>query len=72
MKENKVYILNHINETELGGVQELKIGTFSSLERAIDEKNKRLNIVGFKDYPDGFKVEVFIVDKDGCQETINL
>ncbi|WP_239375254.1 hypothetical protein [Snodgrassella gandavensis] len=72
MIEKKVYCLIHAKETKQGGVQEFGIGTFSSLERAVEEKKKRENVLGFKDYPKGFRIEVFIIDKDFCQEIIYL
>lgn len=72
MTETKVYVLIHAKETKQSGISEFGIGTFSSLERAIEEKKKRENVLGFKDYPEGFRVEVFVIDKDICQEIIYL
>ena len=72
MTEKKVYVLIHAKETKQSGIQEFVIGFFSSLERAIEEKKKRENVLGFKDYPEGFRVEVFVIDKDICQEIIYL
>ncbi|WP_143557436.1 serine kinase [Snodgrassella alvi] len=72
MTENKVYTLFHVKETKQNGISEFKIGTFSTLERALEEKKKRENVSGFKDYPKGFRIEVFIIDKDFCQEIIYL
>ncbi len=72
MIENKVYTLIHAKETKQNGLTQFEIGTFSSLERALEEKKKRENVSGFKDYPKGFRIEVFIIDKDFCHEIIYL
>ncbi len=72
MTENKVYTLIHAKETKQNGLTQFEIGTFSSLERALEEKKKRENVSGFKDYPKGFRIEVFIIDKDFCHEIIYL
>lgn len=68
---NKVYVLLHTKETKFG-LDTKEIGVFSSLEIAVEEKKKRELITGFIQYPNGFRVEVFIVDIDRCQEIIYL
>ncbi|WP_434779107.1 DUF7336 domain-containing protein [Neisseria sp. Ec49-e6-T10] len=68
---HNVYVLLHTYETKFG-IETKLIGNFSSREKAEEEKKKREKLQGFIDYPKGFRIEVYEIDKDRCQEIIYL
>lgn len=59
----EVYILQHVHEFG-GGHEDVKIlGIFSSESKAIELIEKYKMQPGFKDYPDGFATDRYVLDK---------
>ena len=63
-----VFVLQHARE-RLGGEEDVKfIGVYSS-EVAAKEAVRRLqSVAGFRDFPDGFYIDEYEIDKDHWQE----
>lgn len=60
----KLYRLYHIHD-EGNADEDIKgIGTYSSYELAQEAKNRVKDQPGFIDFPDGFYIDEYIVDKD--------
>jgi carbon-monoxide dehydrogenase large subunit len=69
---DKVFLLWHCRPIE-GGVDEHDtddklVGVYSSAAEAEAAKQRKLQFVGFRDYPDCFFVSEYIVDKDAWSE----
>ncbi|HTM81882.1 DUF7336 domain-containing protein [Asticcacaulis sp.] len=61
---DQVYLLHHIRTIE--DHEDVKLlGVFSSRELAERAKERALNLPGFKDSPDGFSVDKYLVDRMG-------
>jgi hypothetical protein len=61
---DQVYLLHHIRIIE--DHEDVKLlGVFSSRELAERAKERALNLPGFKDSPDGFSVDKYLVDRMG-------
>ena len=61
---DQVYLLHHIRTIE--DHEDVKLlGVFSSRELAERAKERALNLQGFKDSPDGFSVDKYIIDRMG-------
>lgn len=57
-----VFLLHHVREDDED--EDIKlIGVFSSEEKAIEVRNSIIDQPGFKDYPDGFSVDRYVLDK---------
>lgn len=67
-KHMKVYDLSHVRNLEPGVTTSLQIGIYTSLEIVNTKILKYKNIVGFKDYTNGFVVKAY--DVIGGEETI--
>ena len=61
---NEVYLLHHMHAIE--DHEDVKLlGVFSSRELAERAKERALNLPGFKDSPDGFSIDKYIIDRMG-------
>lgn len=60
---NCVYILYHTRVDSLGCDNIKCLGVFSSTEKAKEAKHFALKQKGFKDYPDGFDIVEYEIDK---------
>ena len=60
---DKVYILWHTRVDAFGCDNDKCLGVFSSLENAEQAQQYALTQKGFKDYPDGFCVSEYTIDK---------
>ena len=61
---NEVYLLHHIRTIE--DHEDVKLlGVFSSRDLAERAKERAVNLPGFKDSPDGFSVDKYIIDRMG-------
>jgi len=59
----KVFILQHVHEFE-DGYEDIKLlGVFSSESKAKEMIEKYKKMPGFRNYPDGFSVDMYILDK---------
>ena len=61
----EVYILHHVHEFEDGHEDVKILGIFSSESKAIELIEKYKKMPGFKDYPEGFSADRYIIDKAG-------
>lgn len=63
----EVYMLQHIYHTEES--EETKIiGIYSTKERALEAIERLKTKPGFIDYPEGFEVEIYILDRDEWED----
>lgn len=60
---NSVYILYHTRIDELGCDNIKCLGVFSNSEKVEKAKQFALQQKGFKDYPDGFDIVEYEIDK---------
>ena len=61
---DQVYLLHHMHTIE--DHEDIKcLGVFSSHELAERAKERALNLPGFKDSPDGFSIDKYIIDRMG-------
>lgn len=61
---NEVWLLHHIRTIE--DHEDVKLlGVFSTREMAEWAKARALNLPGFKDSPDGFSIDKYIIDRMG-------
>lgn len=60
---DKVYILWHTRVDAFGCDNDKCLGVFSSLKNAEQAKQYTLTQKGFKDYPDGFGISEYTIDK---------
>jgi len=61
---NEVWLLHHIRTIE--DHEDVKLlGVFSTRELAERAKARALNLPGFKDSPDGFSIDKYIIDRMG-------
>lgn len=60
----KVYLLEHTHDE--GNINEdvKRIGIYDSYELAQEAQNRVKDQPGFIDYPDGFYIDEYIIDKD--------
>ncbi len=58
-----VYLLHHTHSLEEGHEDVKLLGVFSTQEHAERAKARALNLPGFKDTPDGFSIDKYIIDK---------
>jgi len=64
MTMNEVWLLHHIRTIE--DHEDVKLlGVFSTRELAERAKARALNLPGFKDSPDGFSIDKYIIDRMG-------
>jgi len=68
----KVFLLWHRRPIEGGidehDVNEKLVGVYSSAAEADAARRRKLQFEGFRDYPDGFHVSPYEVDKDAWSE----
>lgn len=61
---NEAYLLHHIRMID--DHEDIKLlGVFSTRELAERARERALNLPGFKDSPDGFSVDKYIIDRMG-------
>ncbi|MWP62971.1 MULTISPECIES: hypothetical protein [unclassified Gilliamella] len=60
----KVYVLHHIRDEGTADEDKKKIGTYSSYKLAEEAKNRVKDKSGFIDYPDGFYIDEYIINKN--------
>ncbi|OCG41473.1 hypothetical protein A9G29_07200 [Gilliamella sp. Fer2-1] len=60
----KVYVLYHIRDITIAAENKKRIGTYSSYKLAKEAKNRVKDLPGFIDYPDGFYISEYVIDKD--------
>jgi hypothetical protein len=63
-----VFLLWHIHELSNGEEDAKLIGTYSSLEKAEQAKQRALVLPGFQDVPEGFVIDKYILDRDDWTE----
>ena len=68
---NKVFLLEHYYEDE-DDEDTKTIGIYSSREKAVDAKNRKLNFPGFSKYPDGFTISEIELDRDLWSEGFGI
>lgn len=61
----EVFLLWHIHvDEELPAGEDSKLlGVFSSLENALSAQNESMKLPGFKDFPEGFEIVSYSLDK---------
>lgn len=62
-----IFLLHHVREDESSEDVKL-IGAFSSKKKAEEIKNEMVVLPGFKDYPKGFSIDEYIIDKKYWEE----
>ncbi|MCR6660710.1 MAG: hypothetical protein NVV72_15690 [Asticcacaulis sp.] len=62
---DQVYLLHHTRRVSEDHEDIKLLGVFSSRELAERAKERALNLPGFKDSPDGFSVDKYIIDRMG-------
>lgn len=67
----KVFLLEHFYE-ERDHEDTKTIGIFSSLEKAVAAKNRKLEYPGFCQYPDGFIISEIELDRDLWSEGFGI
>jgi len=62
--QREVYVLHHVHEFEANNEEDVKLlGIFSSEEKAMKMVKKYKKMPGFKDHPEGFSVDKYIINK---------
>ena len=64
MSMKYVYMLEHSRKVEEDVYDSKLLGFFSTKEKAEQAILEYRPVIGFRDYPDGFKIEIFKVDFD--------
>ena len=59
-----VFLLHHVHEFEDGSEDVKLIGVYSSLERAEVARQRVVSLPGFREHPEGFHVDRYLVDVD--------
>ena len=62
---DQVYLLHHMHRVSEDHEDIKLLGVFSTSELAERAKERALNLPGFKDSPDGFSVDKYIIDRMG-------
>ncbi|CAM3203438.1 DUF7336 domain-containing protein [Asticcacaulis taihuensis] len=62
---DQVYLLHHMHRVSEDHEDIKLLGVFSTRELAERAKERALNLPGFKDSPDGFSVDKYIIDRMG-------
>jgi len=57
-----VYLVEHVREKEDGETDAKTIGIFSSEIAARDAVAETVKLVGFRDHPDGFTIDKYLID----------
>jgi hypothetical protein len=62
----KIFLLWHIHEyPDKSGLSHVLLGAYSTVESAKKRIKNSLNVVGFRDFPNGFKITEHVLDYDG-------
>jgi hypothetical protein len=64
----EIYVLHHVHELENGYEDVKLLGIFSSEAKALKLIERYKLLEGFKDYPGGFSVDKYTVDKSHWNE----
>jgi homoserine kinase type II len=67
-KKVVVYVLWHSHRISKNNIQEKMIGVFATRKSALEAKRELKNKIGFKSYPNGFKVFRYEVGMVGWSE----
>ncbi|WP_443946597.1 hypothetical protein ACJVDH_05680 [Pedobacter sp. AW1-32] len=61
-----VYLLwhTHVNENLEDGEDVKLIGAYSTREKAEEALSRSIRLEGFKDFPEGFEISAYKLDKD--------
>lgn len=59
-----VYLLQHTRNIEEDVFEIKTIGVYSSTDEAKNATKRLVACIGFKDYPDGFSIEEYLLDSD--------
>ncbi len=62
------FLLWHVNGMPDGEEDGKLIGVYSSRERAEEAKSRSLGLPGFREVPDGFIIDEYLVDQDNWTE----
>jgi hypothetical protein len=65
---NSVFVVFHAHELSHGAEDVKMIGVYSSKEKGELAISKLMNQPGFRDFPDGFSVDEYEIDKEYWQE----
>ncbi len=60
---DQVYLLHHTHRVSEDYEDVKLLGVFSSHERAERARERALNLQGFKDTPEGFSIDKYVIDK---------
>lgn len=63
-----VYLVEHVREKSDGESDIKTIGIYSSEKNAKDAIDKISKLIGFRDYPDGFTADKYLIDEDHWQD----
>ena len=63
-----VFLLWHSRETGDRGSNDKLVGVYSSREGAEAAIERKLPFLGFRDYPGGFTIDPYTVDRDAWSE----
>jgi len=63
-----VFIVHHVRQLPDGHDEVKLIGVYASPTRAQDAIDRTRSLEGFRDYPDGFTVDRYVVDQDHWQD----
>ncbi|MDB5602135.1 MAG: hypothetical protein JWN71_4179 [Xanthobacteraceae bacterium] len=67
-----VYLLWHTRELEDGHDEDKLVGVYSNAAMAKAAQQRKLQYPGFRDFPDGFEISKYTVDKDSWTEGFTL
>jgi hypothetical protein len=67
----KVYLLHHISDEGNADEDDKNIGTYTSYKLAEEAKNRVKYQPGFIDYPNGFYIDEYVIDKNYWADGFN-
>jgi hypothetical protein len=63
-----VFVVQHVHEMEDGEEDVKFIGVYSDMKNAKDAVKRTVKLLGFKDSPNGFCIDKYLVDEDNWRD----
>ena len=63
----KMFVLHHTYGTSPSETYKL-LGVFGTRDKAMDAIRRASGLPGFKDYPEGFSIDAYVVDESSWKE----
>jgi len=68
MERAEVFVVQHVHEFEDGEEDVKMIGVYSTRQRAQEAVERTRALPGFRDAPDGFHIDRYLLDQDHWTE----